>query len=287
MRKILYTVIAGMFITTGFAQNVDRTRPPKPGPAPVIRLADPATYKLSNGITVLVVENHKVLSVSASYSIDRRPVKEGDKAGVMELMGGMLGEGTQQMDKAQFDEAIEQDGSDIGLNSGGGSVRTLDKYFDKGLMLLAQALQQPAFKQDAFDKLKKQAVTALKADDKSVDAISQNVTGALLFGKASPLGEFETEQTLGNITLDDVKTMYQKYIPPSHGYLTIVGDIKPGAGKRQAEKYFGNWKGAAITLPVIPDISNPAATEIDVVNMPNAVQSKIVVSNVVSLAAGQ
>lgn len=283
MRKIIYTLIAGIFLTTGSAQTINRAHPPKPGPAPIIKLANPVTYKLSNGITLLIVENHKVPTVTASYTIDQGPVKEGDKAGVMDLMGGMLSEGTQKMNKEQFFNAIEEDGSNLSLGSNGGTISALDRYFDKGLMLLAQALQQPALGQAAFDKLKQQALMSIEANEKSVGTISSNVTGALLFGKNSALGEFETKKTIDNISLNDVKNRYQKYISPSRGYLTIVGDIKPEDAKKLAEKYFGNWKGANITLPAIADVPNPDKTEIDVIDVSNAVQSNIVVANVVHL----
>ncbi|HEU0228399.1 MAG TPA: insulinase family protein [Arachidicoccus soli] len=283
MRKILLLVIGGMLLTNSYAQNIDRSQAPKPGPAPVIKLEDPVIYTLENGIKVLVVENHKVPSVSASYYIYTGPVKEGEKAGVMGLMGGMLNQGTTTMDKAAFDEAVEQDGTNLSLNSQGGSVSALDRYFDKGLMLMAQALQHPAFKEGDFDKLKTQEINGLKADDKSVATVASNVTGALLYGKNSPLGEFETEKTVAAISLSDVKNMYQKYITPSNGYLTIVGDIKPEEAKKLAEKYFGDWKGENITLPTLTDAANPAKTEIDVVDMPNAVQSVINVTNLVTL----
>lgn len=283
MRKILLLVIGGMLLTNSYAQNIDRSQAPKPGPAPVIKLEDPVIYTLENGIKVLVVENHKVPSVSASYYIYTGPVKEGEKAGVMGLMGGMLNQGTTTMDKAAFDEAVEQDGTNLSLNSQGGSVSALDRYFDKGLMLMAEGLQHPAFKEGDFDKLKTQEINGLKADDKSVATVASNVTGALLYGKNSPLGEFETEKTVAAISLSDVKNMYQKYITPSNGYLTIVGDIKPEDAKKLAEKYFGDWKGENITLPTLTDAANPAKTEIDVVDMPNAVQSVINVTNLVIL----
>ena len=48
-------------------------------------------------MTVLVVENHKVPKVRAILNIDRGPILEGDKAGVNDMMGQMLGEGTPSM----------------------------------------------------------------------------------------------------------------------------------------------------------------------------------------------
>jgi len=265
------------------AQSVDRSKPPKPGPAPVIKIDDPVTYKLANGITVLVVENHKVPKVNADYFIDAGPITEGNKAGVMELMGGMLSEGTAKRSKAAFDEAVDRMGANVGLSSGGGSASALTRYFDSAFMLMAEGLQLPKFTQASFEKLKQQKLTAMKAEEKSAKAIAARVTNALLYGANNPKGEFETEQTVSGLTLADINAVYKKYITPSRGYLTFVGDIKPEQAKALAEKAFGNWKGTPLTLEKTPDAKNPATTEINLVDVPNAVQSEIRVTNLVTL----
>jgi hypothetical protein len=96
MNRIIL-MLSGLLLTaTLFAQNkIDRSKAPKPGPAPEITIKDPVIYNLPNGITIIVVENHKLPRVTATLSIDRGPVLEGSKAGVIEIMGQMLGEGTQ------------------------------------------------------------------------------------------------------------------------------------------------------------------------------------------------
>ncbi len=265
------------------AQKIDRTHAPKAGPAPVIKINDPATFILPNGITVLVVENKKVPKISATYSIDAGPITEGSKAGVTELMGAMLNEGTQKQTKAQFDEAVDQMGASVSLNAGGGGVSALNRYFDKAFELFAEALQQPAFPQESFDKLKSQTITGLKAQEKDAKAIAGRVTNALLYGKDHPLGEFETETSVNALTLEDVKSAYQKYITPSRGYLVFVGDITPAKAKALAQKAFGSWKGTSLSWPDLALVSNPGKTEINLIDVPNAVQSVITVTNLISL----
>lgn len=284
MKKIFITVAACflMFIAVGQG-NIDRSKPPKAGPAPVISFKDPVMYKLSNGITVLVVENHTLPQVSASYFIDMGPVTEGDKTGTLSLMGQMLNEGTINMTKEQFDEAVDQIGANVSLTWGGGNVTALTRYFEQAFMLMADALLNPAFPDESFQKLKSQTLTGLKANEKNAKAISANVVNAVSFGLNHPMGEFETEQTINNITLDDVKKAYKKYITPSRGYLTFVGDIAPLKAKEIAEKALGRWKGASLTLPVLKNVPNPAKTEINFVDVPNAVQSEITVTNLVSI----
>lgn len=286
MKKIFTFAIAVLLVQTVSAQKPDRSQRPKPGPAPTIAFADPVIYKLPNGITVLVVENHKLPKVSASYSIDAGPIRQGAKAGVIGLLSGMLNEGTVTKTKAQFDGAVDQMGAEVSVFVGGGRASALTRYFSDAFLLMADALRNPSFPQASFDKLKSQSLTNLKSNERSATAISGRVVNALSFGLDHPYGAFETEQSLQSITLDDVKAAYKKYVTPSRGYMTFVGDIKPEAAKALAIKAFGDWKGTVLTFPVLPKVSNPVKTEVDVVDVPNAVQSEITVTNLIDLPMG-
>ena len=93
--------------------KVDRSKKPEAGPAPVISIKDPVIFTMPNGMTVLVVENHKLPKVTASLYIDAGPITEGKKAGLQDLMGQMLGEGTTTMSKDKFDEAVDMMGADV------------------------------------------------------------------------------------------------------------------------------------------------------------------------------
>ena len=283
MKKIFIIALTTLFAQAVVAQKLDRSQKPKPGPAPTITFTDPVIYTLPNGITILVVENHRLPKVTASYTIDAGPITEGKKAGVLGLMGSMLNEGTTTKSKAQFDEAVDLLGADVGLGAGGGSASALTRYFDSAFMLMAEALRKPSFPQASFDKLKSQTITGLKSNERSAKAISGRVVPALTYGTNNPMGEFTTEEIVNSLTLADVKAAYTKYVTPSRGYLTFVGDIKPEAAKALAIKALGDWKGTALTLPVIAKAANPAKTEIDVINVPNAVQSEITVTNLIDL----
>lgn len=282
--KKLFIAVATLFFLSGLhAQKIDRSKPPKAGPAPVISIKDPVQFKLNNGMTILVVEDHKLPKVSASLYIDRGPVTEGAKAGVISLMGSMLSEGTTSKSKDVFDKEVDQMGANVNLSSSGGGVSALTRYFDKAFMLMSDAVRNPAMKESSFEKLKSQMLTSLKSIDKSAKAISSRVVDALSYGKDSPMGEFETEESVTGITLDDVKKSYGGYITPSRSYLTFIGDITPAKAKALAQKAFGNWTGTKLQLPKLALVKNPSATEIDLIDVPSAVQSEITVTNLVSI----
>ena len=283
MYKILFLFLGATLTINGFSQEkIDRSKQPKAGPAPTITIKDPVIYTLPNGITILVVENHKLPKVNATLSIDRGPIVEGKKAGVNGMMGGMLGEGTTKTSKAKFDEAIDEMGANVSLFETGGFASALSRYFDKAFMMMAEAIQSPAFPQESFDKLKTQKLTGLKSNEKSAAMISARVVGALSYGKNSAQGEFETEESIKALTLADVKKAYQDNISPSRAYLTFVGDITPEAAKALAIKAFGNWKGVKLSLQEMPNVDNVKGTEIDFIDLPTAVQGEIKVSNLIN-----
>ena len=278
MKKIIIAAL-GILILQNTVAQVDRSKKPAAGPAPVISIKDPVIFTMPNGMTVLVVENHKLPKVRATLNIDAGPIKEGKKAGVMQLMGQMLGEGTASMSKAQFDEATDMIGADVNLFSSGGAASALTKYFDKAFMLMADGLKNPSFPQASFEKLKTQTITGLKTSEKSTSAIASRVSMALNYGKQTAMGEFTTEESVKGLTLDDIKEAYKNYVTPSRSYLTFVGDITPEAAKVLATKAFGTWTGKKLTLPAIPLVQNPAKTEIDFVDIPTAVQGELNVGN--------
>jgi predicted Zn-dependent peptidase len=173
-------------------------------------------------------------------------------------------------------------GANVNLFSSGGAASALTRYFDKAFMMLAEAIQNPAFPAESFEKIRSQKLTGLKSNEKSASAISARVVNALSYGKNTAMGEFETEESIKALTLNDIKAAYKEGITPSRSYLTFVGDITPEAAKALAIKAFGNWKGVKLELPAIASVSNPSTTEINFVDLPTAVQGEISVTNLIN-----
>ncbi len=283
MKKLIIVALSVVFLQQGIAQiKVDRSKKPAAGAAPVVSIKDPVIFTLPNGMTVLVVENHKLPKVTASLNIDAGPILEGKKAGLVDLMGQMLGEGTKTMTKDKFDEAVDIIGAQVNLYSAGGSASALTRYFEKAFYLMADGIKNPSFPPASFDKLKSLTITGLKTSEKSAPAIAARVNQALSYGKQTAMGEFTTEESVKGLTLDDVKAAYKNYITPSRSYLTFVGDITPAAAKILATKTFGKWTGKKLILPAIPLVPNPVKTEIDFVDVPTAVQGELNMGNLIS-----
>ncbi|WP_149274514.1 M16 family metallopeptidase [Pareuzebyella sediminis] len=282
MKKIYFTFLLTVLTVHTYAQ-VDRSKMPAPGPAPEINLQDPKTFEMKNGLQVLVVENHKLPRVSIQLLIDNPPILEGDKAGVSMLTASLLGQGSKNIPKDEFNEEVDFLGARINFGSQSAFASGLSKYFSRILELLAEAAIHPNFVQEEFEKEKQKLLTGLKAQEKDVSAIAQRVSLALAYTKNHPYGEFTTQETVNNIQLTDVAKFYENYFVPANAYLVIIGDVNYDEVEKLVEKFFTPWTKAAPPSFTFSRPSEVQYTQINFVDMPNAVQSEITVENLVDL----
>lgn len=269
-------------LLTGIMQGQDRTQP-KPGKSPTINIKKPQTFVLANGLKVMVVENHKLPRVSFNLTLDNAPFAEGNKKGVDELTSNLIGNGSKKITKTTFNEEIDFLGADINFSSQGATANSLSKYGGRVLELMAEGALNPNFTQEEFDKEKAKLIEGMKAEEKSVPAIANRVVDALAYGKNHPSGEFITEATLNNITLADVETNYHNYFVPENAYLVIIGDIKFNNVKAAVEKLFGTWQKRSTPKTSYDPPVNVSNLQINLVDVPNAVQSEITLVNTVNL----
>ncbi len=283
MKNNIIAFAALLFLSFSVNAQIDRSKQPKAGPAPKINIEEPESFTLDNGLTVMVVENHKLPRVSMSLSLDNPPIFEDSKAGVSSLTGQLLGTGTQNMSKDDFNERVDFLGARLNFSSGGASANTLSKYFPEVLKLMASGAISPKFTQEEFTKVKDREIEGLKSNEKNVAFNAGRVTSALAYGKDHPYGEFATEATVEKLTLADAQSFYNTYFVPQNAYLVIVGDVKEDEVKKLVKENFSNWKKKDLPSYKIPEVSNLTQTEIQFVDMPNAVQSEIALVNTVNL----
>lgn len=284
MKKQL-TYIAAAFFFTGMvsAQKIDLNAMPKPGPTPAINIAKPKTFQLSNGLTVMVVENNKLPRVNASLSMDRPPYNEGAVTGVSGIMAEQFENGTTNISKDDFNKKVDYLGANLNFSSGGASANSLSKYFPEVLGLMADAIINPKFSAEEIQNSKERAIEGLKSEEKNASSIAERVSNALMYGKNTSRGEFETVESINKIQLADVQNTYKKYYAPDNAYLVIVGDVKFDQVKPLIEKAFSSWKKANTPIAPLEPASNVAKTEINVVDVPSAVQSVVSLNNLNTL----
>lgn len=259
----------------GAQAQIDRTTAPKPGPPPEIRLGQPQTFELKNGLKVLVVADRKLPRVSIQLTLDNPPVMEGEKAGTANLTASLLGNGSRNIPKDAYIEEVDFMGASINFGAQSASARSLAKYFPRVLELLADAAINPHFSGEDFETEKTRLLTFIQTQEKDVAAVADRLQDALAYGTQHPYGEFITQESVSAVTLADVQQFYRDNFVPANAYLVVIGDVDFQEVEQLVTKYFTPWTRAvppSYTYSRPPDVQYP---QINFVDMPNAVQSEI------------
>ncbi|MDX1446161.1 pitrilysin family protein [Lishizhenia sp.] len=284
MKKIILS-LAVLGSVYAFGQ-LDRSVQPKAGEAPQINIAEPATFELSNGIKVIVSENHRQPKVAFNLVMGGDPILEGPKAGVSDFVSSMIMSGTSNRTKDQIDSEKDFIGAYLSASSSSVYLSCLTKHMDKGLELMLDITMNANFPESEFERNKKLFESGLLSAKSSPGEMANNAERKALFPNNNPYGEIMTEESLKSITRDDVLAYFNMSFTPQDAYLVIVGDITIEEAKTLAEAKFGSWKGEAAHKANFNKGYFPKGNRVIFVEKPGAVQSVITIAHPIEMMPG-
>lgn len=282
--KQIITLVALVAITGVYGQ-LDRSVRPNPAQAPTININDSEVFKTSNGITVVLSENHKLPRVSFDLVMGVSPIAEGPKAGVNSIMGQLILSGTSNRTKDVLDAEVDYMGATLNADGNSLYLSCLSKHLDKALGIMQDVVLNTTFPESEFDRIKKQAESSLLSAKASPDEMANNAERKANFA-GHPYGDIMNEASLAAITRADVLANFNQVFTPQGAYLVIVGDITKDQAKALAEKYFGTWKGQSLYKVDFGGGKPTKGNRVIFVNKPGAVQSVISISLPVDVKSG-
>ncbi|OQW32975.1 MAG: hypothetical protein A4E19_06400 [Nitrospira sp. SG-bin1] len=212
----------------------------------------PVRFTTPNGMTVLVLEQHFLPIVEIHVLVKVGSAQDPpEKAGLANLVAGLLDEGTTTRSSRQLAEQIDFVGGSLGVRADEdfttASARTLKKDIDLGFTLLADILQRPAFPKQEFERVRSQILGEITSDNDDPGHVAMKAFNQLIFQNHPyrwPVNG--TEDTLGKITLADVQNFYAKEYLPNQSILTIVGDVTVEQATALVQTHFGAWKKGVV-----------------------------------------
>jgi predicted Zn-dependent peptidase len=265
--------------------QVDRSIMPAPTQAKKININDSEVFTTANGITVILSENHKLPRVSFDLNMGSDPRLEGTKAGLSDMAGSMIMSGTKNRTKDQLDQEIDFIGASLGADKSSISMSCLTKHMDKGLTLMSDVLLNANFPQSEFDRIKKQNISGLMSTKSDAGSMAENATVKINFPN-HPFSDVMTEETLNNISREDVESFYRANFTPNGSYLVVVGDINRQQTEAMVNKYFGTWTGGPVYKNQPNSGSFTKGNRVVFVKKPGAVQSVVYVTFPIDMKTG-
>ncbi len=252
-------------------------------PLPEIRLPDYTRFRLANGLTVYLMEDHDLPLVGGRLLIrtgDR--LEPADKVGLASLTGTVMRTGgTQKTSAADLNNFLEQRAASvetgIGETSGSASFSALTEDLDAVFNLFAEVVQSPAFAADQMTLAKTQLRGGIARRNDDPNAIAGREFQKLVYGASSPYARTLEYATLDKISRSDVVQFHQQYFQPQNMLLGIVGDFDSPTMRRRIEAQFGAWQptGSPAAMPTLPLVRQAESQGVFFVNQPQLTQSTI------------
>jgi zinc protease len=252
-----------------------------------VKLPKAVEMTLPNGLTVLVLEDHRLPLVSARLTILGAGALNdpADLPGLANITAAMLKEGTQTRSSKQIAEETERLGAAIGAQAPWGSETTsftasgLSDNAAQWIALASDVLLNPSFPAGELDKLKQRMKVQLQQQRGTAGFLMSERFNRAVYGDHPAAITSATEQAIDRITPAMLAEWHKSRYVPENAILGIAGDISPDA-VMQMFQALPQWKAGA-GKAALPAATKPAhGRGIFLVDRPGSVQTDVEIGNI-------
>ncbi len=274
-----------LIVAAAVAAPAQKQAPPPPGPLRPFQFPKWETRKLANGLTVFVIEDHRLPMVSCQLEIlAGSSAHDLSRAGLAWLTAQLLRQGTGTRSAQDIARAVDSVGGNLSATANQDTA-AISAGFTRshsllGMELMADIVLNPAFQQAEIDRLVRRSLSNLQVDYNDPEALLPLVRAREVYGGHPYANPVEgTPDTLKRLKRDDIVAFHRARYAPANAFLAISGDITPAEAAARAERYFGGWKTAAPARAALPA---PAAAErrVLIIDKPDAVQTQYAITQI-------
>ena len=226
------------------------SRPPEAGQPAALRVPDRHDARLSNGLSIVVVDLPGRPLVSASLIVTGGAAEEpADLAGATVLAGRALTEGTARRDAIELVEAGERLGASLHAEAGWDAlsvgVDVPAARLGAALDLVAEVFLEPSFPSSEVERIRDERLNdLLQAQADPRRRVEETFIGTI-YADASPYHRPSggTRETVEGLTAADLRATYERTRQPGRTTLVVGGDLGGFDVVAAAERLFGSWVG--------------------------------------------
>lgn len=262
--------------------SFDRSMMPLNGPDPLLKEFNIWDTELSNGIKIFGIEQNELPLVDFQITIKGGLLLDDiNKVGSANLVSRMLMQGTKNKTPLELEQAIEDLGSNINVQATDESIQLnancLSSKFNETFKLVEEILLEPRWDANEFDRLKNETLELVKRNKTSASSTASLVFSKLVYGNNNILSKsiLGTEQTLPEISLDDLKNYYSKSFAPQNANITIAGNMSESDAINVLKSLETKWNKIDINIPEPKFDNDIKSSTVYFVDFPGAKQSEI------------
>jgi zinc protease len=284
---LLWTVFPAAAFAQGHGDSISHVE--RLNRAPVnkqvlqVHLPRPSETKLPNGLTVLVLEQHRLPTVAFTLWIKAGALDDPkDLPGLAKFTADMLREGTAHRSSSQLAADIDDIGATLNASAAfGSSISTISasglvENTDRILELMSDLVVNPLFPADELEKYRTRELAELERQRSEPGFLSREKFHEVLY-RGFPAAVYSaTPDSVKRVSPDQLKRFHDQYYVPGNAILGVIGDVKVEQVVPLIRKYFGEWKDHPVKPVDTGTVPPPSPFKIYLINRPNSVQTNIV-----------
>jgi zinc protease len=269
--------------------TIDRTVLPPLGEPPDVEFPAVQRARLTNGLSVILVERHSLPLVNVSLAVDAGYAADSaDRAGAASLALDLLDDGTTTRDTFKIVDELDALGARIttasSLDLSFVRLQALARSLQPSLALFADVILNPSFPQDMVDLARRRRLAQIAQEKANPVPAAMRVVPALLFGAEHAYGNPITgsgyERTVSALTRDDLVKWHRDWFHPGNATVIVTGDTTMNALLPALERAFSGWKAGQAPAKKIQEVPATPGKRVYLMDKPGAPQSVIIAAHV-------
>jgi zinc protease len=265
-----------------------KNRAPVANEALQIHLPKPLETKLANGLTVLVLEDHRLPHVVVQLRLRGAGALFEPQAvpGLAEATAQMLREGTQKRTSKQLAEDLDRLGASVGAAASFGALDTvfnasgLSENFDAWFGVALDILLHPSFPAAELNQLKERNKIQLRQQRAIPRFLAAERFHRAVYGVHPAAVVSPTLDSINALTRELLVNWHRERYLPQDSMLAIAGDVQAAQLLPKLEKWLADWQGSGNSLKMPANPRPVANRKVYLVDRPNSVQTTLTLGNI-------
>jgi len=224
--------------------TLKRNHPPLIFGVDRVEYIEPIHHRLANGVDLFSLKSGDQEVVKIDFSF-----KAGSWYGHTRLdstmAASMLQEGTKHHKASEIANTFDFYGAQFSSGSSYDnnyiSLLSLKKYLPNLLPMVSEIIREASFPEEEFEILRQKRKQRAIVDAGRVGLIAQKGFLRNLFGEGHPYSPVASPDAYDDITLEGVKSHFNKYYLPGRMTITASGFVDNGVIQQIADHFSSNW----------------------------------------------
>ena len=252
-----------------------------------VKLPKPIEAKLENGVSVLILEDHRLPTISLQLVIQGAGglYDPADRPGLASTVASMMKEGTTTLNSKQISEAIDNLGATLFVNAGFGSADArisasgLSENFDQWFALTMDVLENSNFPDGELQKYKQRQLTGLKQQRTQSAFLANEMFRKAIYGTFAASVVTATPASLQAMKSEDLKAWRDQRYVPQNATLAIAGDVNAKQLIAKLNRAIAGWKKTDFRAVVPASPKFVEGRRVFLVDRPGSVQTNLLLGN--------